>query len=65
MVPVNDNPAQVLVNNGGNNSSAFFNKDFPEGSTIKFMACTTEQSVVWSCNGTWSTVPFPGVTAKA
>lgn len=62
---VGNGAAQVLVNNNGNNSSAFFNKDFVEGTTIKFMACTTEQSVIWSCNGTWSTSPFPGVSAKA
>ncbi|WP_345676794.1 hypothetical protein [Yinghuangia aomiensis] len=62
---VGDSSAKVLVNNNGYNSSKTFNLDFPEGATVKFMACTTEQSVVWDCDGTWSTSPFPGVTAKA
>jgi hypothetical protein len=60
---VGSGSAQLLVNNGGYNSVATYDRDYVEGTTITFMACLTEQGGVWDCDGSWS--DFSGVTAKA
>ncbi|NUU25145.1 MAG: hypothetical protein HOV68_27130 [Streptomycetaceae bacterium] len=62
---VNEGPAQLLVNNNGYNTSVKYDKDYVEGSKIRFMACLTEQGGVWDCDGTWSSAVFPGTSATA
>lgn len=54
----------IIVNNGGSGSVkpvSMWDK-FPEGARIDFRACTTEQSIIWDCNGWFSDVD---VTAYA
>ncbi|MGW0660476.1 hypothetical protein [Streptodolium elevatio] len=53
---INDSYAKpLLVNNGGKGSVKAFNMDFPEGATVWFRACLTENSVAWDCDDmAWS-----------
>ncbi|NUU20799.1 MAG: hypothetical protein HOV68_04665 [Streptomycetaceae bacterium] len=54
---INDSYAYpIIVNNGGAGSVkavSMWDK-FPEGAKIYFRACTTENSVIWDCNGWFS-----------